>query len=76
MNKRCPRDPVWSRASPRSSGRPGVRPGPRLCSQVLSDTDAQRSCTHLLLGSDRIPSLWFRVPGEVVERKGVLPPLP
>lgn len=81
MSKRCSRDSRWSWAPPCSSGRPGVCPGPRLCPQVLSEADAQRSCSRLLCpGSNFIPILWFRVPGElvavVVRKDGGLPPLP
>lgn len=49
-----------------SSGRPCVHSEPCLCSRVPR-ADAQRSCSYLLiLGSNFIPSLWFKVPGEVV----------
>lgn len=35
---------------------PGHCPGPLLCSQVLSEADAQRGCGHLLLGSVSFPA--------------------
>lgn len=60
-----------------SSGKLSICPEPRLCSLVLAGRcpDAQKGCSYLLiLGSNLIPSLWFKAPREVVavvERKDV-----
>lgn len=59
------------------SGKPSICPESHLCSQVLAGRcpDAQKSCSYLpILGSNFIPSLWFKASREVVavvERKGV-----